>query len=78
MDSSNDGGFSFLHSWSDDLDPAARRRARFGGAVIDLDGVYLPDADAPAFTLSIIHSIYRAHIPRKRCWNALLTGSCSA
>ena len=48
MDSSTDGGFCFLHSWSDDLDPAARRNSHSGGAFIDLDGVYLPDGDAPA------------------------------
>jgi len=48
MDSSSDGGFRFLHSWSDDLDPAARRGSHPGTAVIDLDGVYLPDGDAPA------------------------------
>lgn len=55
MDSSSDGGFGFLHSWSDDLDPAARRPAQGGGAVIDLDGVYLPDGDAPAFTTRTDH-----------------------
>jgi len=48
MDSSNDGGFRFLHSWSDDLDPAARRDTGRAGACIDLEGVYLPDGDAPA------------------------------
>ena len=48
MDSSSDGGFRFLHSWSDDLDPAMRRGAPAGGAVISLEGVYLPDGDAPA------------------------------
>jgi len=51
MDSSSDGGFRFLHSWSDDLDPAARRDGLTGGAFIDLDGVYLPDGDAPAVTV---------------------------
>ena len=50
MDSSNDGGFSFLHSWSDDLDPASRRSVPAGGAVINLEGVYLPSGDAPAVT----------------------------
>jgi hypothetical protein len=48
MDSSMDGGLGFLHSWSDDLDPAARRSVPGAGAVIDLDGVYLPTGDAPA------------------------------
>ena len=48
MDSSSDGGLRFLHSWSDDLDPAARRATGSGGANLDLEGVYLPDADAPA------------------------------
>ena len=48
MDSSSDGGFRFLHSWSDDLDPAARRTGAAGGAYVDLDGIYLPDGDAPA------------------------------
>jgi len=46
MDSSSDGGFRFLHSWSDDLDPAARR-AGGQGPCIDLEGVYLSDGDAP-------------------------------
>jgi len=48
MDSSTDGGFCFLHSWSDDLDPATRRARSLGVAVIDLEGVYLPSGDAPA------------------------------
>ena len=48
MDTSTDGGFGFLHSWSDDLDPAARRCVPAGGAVIELEGVYLPGGDAPA------------------------------
>ena len=48
MDSSTDGGFCFLHSWSDDLDPATRRQCQPGGAVINLEGIYLPDGDAPA------------------------------
>jgi hypothetical protein len=48
MDSSMDGGFGFLHSWADDLDPAARRASVAGGAVVDLDGIYLPAGDAPA------------------------------
>jgi hypothetical protein len=48
MDSSNDGGFRFLHSWSDDLDPATRRASPGAGAVVNLDGVYLPSGDAPA------------------------------
>jgi hypothetical protein len=51
MDSSTDGGFCFLHSWSDDLDPAARRSCPPGGAFVNLEGVYLPpDGDAPALT----------------------------
>jgi len=48
MDSSTDGGFCFLHSWSDDLDPAARRSRSGAGAFVNLDGVYLPGGDAPA------------------------------
>jgi hypothetical protein len=48
MDSSTDGGFSFLHSWSDDLDPASRRPQPGAGAVVSLEGVYLPGGDAPA------------------------------
>jgi hypothetical protein len=48
MDSSTNGGFCFLQSWSDDLDPAMRRAHSPGAAVIDLDGVYLPSGDAPS------------------------------
>ena len=48
MDSSKDGGFVFLHSWSDDLDPAARRVRIPLDPTIDLEGIYLPDGDAPA------------------------------
>ena len=47
MDSSKDGGFVFLHSWSDDLDPDARRVRIPQECVIDLEGIYLP-GDAPA------------------------------
>jgi hypothetical protein len=47
MDSSTDGGFRFLHSWSDDLDPAQPRAVPVTGAVIELEGVYLPGPDAP-------------------------------
>lgn len=47
MDASDDGGFSFLHSWSDDLDPVARS-APPGGPIINLEGVYLPTGDTPA------------------------------
>ncbi len=54
MNASQDGGFGFLHSWSDDLDPNTRRAAPTGGAVIDLDGIYLPSGDAPA--VAIRHS----------------------
>ena len=48
MDSSKDGGFVFLHSWSDDLDPTARRVRIPHDPVVDLEGIYLPDGDAPA------------------------------
>ncbi|HTU64371.1 MAG TPA: hypothetical protein VMF52_00355 [Steroidobacteraceae bacterium] len=48
MNSERQGGLDFLGSWSDDLDPAARHPVVHGEAVIDLDGVYLPDGDAPA------------------------------
>ena len=50
MDSLTDGAFCFLHSWSDDLDPATRRARGGGVAVIDLEGVYLPEGDGPAVT----------------------------
>ena len=48
MDLSKDGGVVFLHSWSDDLDPAARRVRIPQDPVIDLEGIYLPDGDARA------------------------------
>ena len=48
VNSSTDAGFDFLHSWSDDLDPAARRHTPAAGAVLDFEGVYLPGGDAPA------------------------------
>jgi len=51
MDSSKDGGFHFLHSWSDDLDPAVRHPVT-GPAVIDLEGVYLPGRAAHAAHVS--------------------------
>jgi hypothetical protein len=48
VDSARDGGFVFPQSWSDDLDPAARRVRIPRDPVVDLEGVYLPDGDAPA------------------------------
>lgn len=53
MESHYDGSLSFLNSWSDDLDPAARHARPSGNAVIDLEGVYLPEADAPAATVRL-------------------------
>jgi hypothetical protein len=48
MDSSKYGRFVFLHSWSEDRDPAARRVRIPTGPVIDLEDLYLPAGDAPA------------------------------